>query len=493
MSSARAASALVVTTSGLYFLGVPVADNDLWGHIFFGREILSGGTLPAVNTYSYTAPSHPWINHEILAECVLAAVFDRFGAPGLILCKIAIALATLAVMARTAARSDCDLLSRSAALVLGASLMSFGFMVRPQILSFLALAFVWNRLHAYAAGRRRQIWWLPIVFAVWINTHGAVLAGLTIVAVFALVRSFEEHERRARAELFGVVALSALALLVNPYGHHLIEFLVHDVTIDRPIPEWAAIPLFDRSNLHFKFAVVLYGVGLCLRRRWRPWEGLIVVLAAIATFRHERHMPLFAIVAAPGLAETVCELVRGLRHRLGPFELSRPAAALLVVGALAVSGSQLSYAIGLHRSLRFQIYVSPDEFPVDAVRFLKRNRLSGNLAVPFGWGEYAIWHLHPSCRVSIDGRYTTAYPDPVIADAWRFMEGSEGWDRTLEKASLALVDRRHGTAARLFRSTAWRYIYSDQTALVFVRQGTPLPESLDRTLRLEPEGAFFFP
>ncbi len=493
MSGSRAASALVVITSGLYFLGVPAADNDLWGHIFFGREILSAGSLPAVNTYSYTAPSHPWINHEILAECVFAAIFDRFGSPGLILLKVAIAFATLALMARTAARSGADSLACAASLVLGASLMSFGFMFRPQIFSFLALAFVWDRLHAYAAGSRRQIWWLPIVFAVWVNTHGGVLAGLAIVAVFAFVRSLEEHDRRARAELFAAAAFAALALLVNPYGLRLIAFLAHDVTIDRPIPEWAAIPLLDRSNLHFKFAVALYGVGLCLRQRWRPWEGLIVVLAAIAAFRHERHLPLFAIVAAPGLADTFSELARRLRRRFGAIELSRPAMALLAVGALAVSGFQLSSAIGLHRSLGLQIFVSPDQFPVDAVRFLKRNHLSGNVALPFDWGEYAIWHLHPDCRVSIDGRYTTAYPDAVIGDAWRFMEGSEGWDRTLQNASLALVDRRHGTAARLFRSPAWRYVYSDQTALLFVREGTPLPPTLDRRLRLEPEGAFFFP
>jgi hypothetical protein len=81
----------------------------------------------------------------------------------------------------------------------------------------------------------------------------------------------------------------------------------------------------------------------------------------------------------------------------------------------------------------------------------------------------------------------------VIDDAWRFMEGSDGWERMLEGATLALVDRKHGTSAKLFQSPSWRYVYSDQTALVFVRQGTPLPQTLERSRRLDPEGAFFFP
>lgn len=47
----------------------------------------------------------------------------------------------------------------------------------------------------------------------------------------------------------------------------------------------------------------------------------------------------------------------------------------------------------------------------EAVAFLRSNRLHGKLLTWFDYGEYAIWHLAPKLRVSLDGRRETAYPN----------------------------------------------------------------------------------
>ena len=39
---------------------------------------------------------------------------------------------------------------------------------------------------------------------------------------------------------------------------------------------------------------------------------------------------------------------------------------------------------------------------------------SQGLLLPFEWGEYAIWHLWPACRVSVDGRFRTVYPEEIL-------------------------------------------------------------------------------
>ena len=56
-------------------LSLNAADPDLWGHVQYGRDALQNG-LSATTTYSYVAEGYPWINHEILAEYVLAIVND---------------------------------------------------------------------------------------------------------------------------------------------------------------------------------------------------------------------------------------------------------------------------------------------------------------------------------------------------------------------------------------------------------------------------------
>ncbi len=44
-----------------------------------------------------------------------------------------------------------------------------------------------------------------------------------------------------------------------------------------------------------------------------------------------------------------------------------------------------------------------------AVALLKQSGAGGNMAVPFDWGEYVLWHLGPAIKVSIDGRRETLY------------------------------------------------------------------------------------
>ena len=51
--------------------------------------------------------------------------------------------------------------------------------------------------------------------------------------------------------------------------------------------------------------------------------------------------------------------------------------------------------------------IAPDEYPVDAAAFLKKNRISGNMFNPYAWGGYLIWALYPDHKVFIDGRGLT--------------------------------------------------------------------------------------
>lgn len=487
------AASTLTWASAVYFFSAPVADNDLWGHLFFGREILAAGSLPVSNLHSYTAASYPWINHEILAECIFAWIFDHLGAAGLLALKLVLGLATAVLLYRSARLRTKDVLGRTTSLVLATSLMSYGYLVRPQLFTFLALAWLWHQLQRYATGDRRGSWMIPVLFALWVNTHGGVLAGITVLLLFAAFYSPTAPKAADAKCLAALGAASLAALMMNPYGTDLPLFLFRDVLRDRPITEWSPIPLLGFSNLHFKAAVLIAALGLFLRRELRLWEIIPIGVAAIAAFRHERHVPLFAILATPYLAETFGLWIGRLRLRSGAPSFSPGARALLVGGLLLIAATQTISVIRMQWQLRLQIFVSPEEFPVDAVRFLQYNRLRGNIAVPFGWGEYVIWHLFPYFRVSIDGRYTTAYPDDVIDQAWRYMEGSPGWDKILEGATIALADRRHATASRLAANLNWRLIYSDDTALLFARQGVALPATLLRQQRLDAGNAFFFP
>ena len=67
-----AATALLL---GLAACSSNVADPDLWGHIQYGREVIQSGQLPRTATWTYVAEGTPWVNHEIIAELLLAFSF----------------------------------------------------------------------------------------------------------------------------------------------------------------------------------------------------------------------------------------------------------------------------------------------------------------------------------------------------------------------------------------------------------------------------------
>jgi hypothetical protein len=482
------------TTTAIYDTCLPIADNDLWGHVYFGRMILASGHLPLVNQFSYTAPHYPWINHEILAECAFALAFGHLSSAGLLALKLAVGLVTVGLMAKAIARRGASLAATAASLLICGSLLSPGFLVRPQIFTFLSLAFLWERIDAHDGTRDwRSLAPVPLLFVLWINTHGGVVAGVGVFFVYVAASCLSRARRSERPALALVSVLSVLALLINPYGTELLTFLVHDLARDRAISEWQPIAPLAFSGVLYECVLAVLAVGFLAGGRTRAWEGGILALAAVMAFRHQRHLPLFAILAAPLFAETLDALAARIRGLLRIPPLSTVARSMLAAGLCAIAIFQVVRVREIYRGLGLQIFVAPELFPVDAVRFIKRNRLAGNLAVPSDWGEYAIWHLYPGCRVSVDGRYTTAYPDDVLALSLRFQAGSPGWEAMLLHADLALIDRRQPIVPRMFEDPGWQYVYSDPTALVFVRKDLTASRSFVREPRTEADKAFYFP
>ena len=98
-SPALLAFIIVVADAGRW------SDPDLWGHLFFGRLILTQGHLPPRDIYSCSASGLPWHDHEWLSEVVLALCWSGLGVVGLKLMKLAATAATITLLAMGAAET----------------------------------------------------------------------------------------------------------------------------------------------------------------------------------------------------------------------------------------------------------------------------------------------------------------------------------------------------------------------------------------------------
>src|SRR5438552_3457264 len=86
-------------------------------------------------------------------------------------------------------------------------------------------------------------------------------------------------------------------------GGCLLGFVARDLQIDRPISEWQPVNMLDGSFPAFKLALVALIPTLFNAGSWRRWQVPLATLAALFAVQHQRHIPLFGIVAAPLLAE----------------------------------------------------------------------------------------------------------------------------------------------------------------------------------------------
>ena len=465
---------IFVYSSAVYFFSFITVDTDLWGHIQFGKDIWTSKALNRFDIYSYTAYGREWINHEWLSELVMYFVFNIFGSLGLLMGKLLMGIIIVYILSYISFNRISYPLVYGPVMVLAIFIMSPGFMIRPQISTFLFTAFYLYVFHQYLERGKDLLWSLPFVMILWVNCHGGFLIGLGMFPVvfvieFIAYRSGETDKRYLYRLLFWLIITEA-SVLINPYGYRLLVFLYETLSVKRNIWEWNPINVFDLSYLRFKvFAILVILTLFFVRDRKRYWETGIIAIAMIYAFKHQRHTPIFAIIAAPYLIEKLSIVAR--RINLYDRIKSLPSFLLINISLCILIGYQLYYTSNKYVKNRGNIIVDPSIYPVYAVHFLKQNEIKGNILLPFEWGEYVIWKLYPECKVSIDGRFRTVYPQTVLDDHLMALHDESMYKKLLDKYSTDIILARRNSFFQQMISNQkkWIYIYSDFNSIVFVK------------------------
>ncbi|MBI1817349.1 MAG: hypothetical protein HYR72_20440 [Deltaproteobacteria bacterium] len=484
-----AAWLLLLASSAFYFLSTNEADNDLWGHVYFGRAIVQAGDVIRHDPYTYTAPNAPWMNHEWLSQVLLYAAYARAGGPGLWVLKFAVTLATAALLfARVRAvaiRNAASPWVWGPVGLLALAVLSRGGAIRPQMFSYLGFAAVlaWcDREHA------RGGWWLPLAFVVWVNLHGGFVLGLGVLALYAIV-AITTGPTSQRGRTLVLLMLSLAATLVNPYGWRLLTYIAGELTVEHPITEWQAAAVGDVSQQTFFALLALYIVTLPFAR-WREqsWQTVLAIATAAMALQHQRHTPVFAIAAAAPTAAQMAAAVRWWPWRR--FVFSAGAQRLLGGALIALALAQVTLQGRRLVADRFAVVFDPNDYPVDAVRALAADTGDLNLAVPLDWGEYVLWHVAPRVKVSLDGRFATLFPPAVVRDNFNFFAGEGEWTRLLTAypTEAALVPRAAPCLIR--QQPGWQRVYVDSIAEIYVRSDRVASVHLGATLPQPTSGIF---
>lgn len=444
-----------------------MADPDLWGHVQYGRDALAHGVLPTT-TYSYIAQGYPWINHEILAELILAVAADWTGPIGIMTLKVALGIGVIGTIVWLAVRRGVNLFAAAfTALLVGLTLADH-WSCRPQLFSYVATAAMlallswcfegWEgpwRFSAwplkfdpqsqppldYSSPRMRYLWLMPILMVAWTNAHGGFLAGYCIFTAYLFLRGVEVYLARG-AESFGLlrrfalmIVATGLATFINPYGPLFHLWLFDDLKVPRPeILEWRPPNFADPLSIPFALLLATWLLTLVFSKRQRDFTHTVITgLLLWQSLEHGRHGAFFALAfgfwSAPHV-ESLLERLGVGRDKTSLTESITPRMQQVFAGGLCVVFALLGFFLVQRVT---DLSVPRDQYPVSAFEFIKQQGFRGKLMCTFNWAQYALAAFAPQpgdegLTVHVDGRCRTSYSQEMLDAHFDFILGDVGPD-----------------------------------------------------------------
>jgi hypothetical protein len=456
----------------LLALLVPLAAVDLAYQVRAGDEILRTGTLPGVDTYTFTVAGSPWTDQQWLAQVLLGGGHSLGGWELLTVLRAAL-VAVLAGLLVAVAMTRGASPRAAAILSLGAFLVAVpALALRPQLFGMVAFASL-LLLAARRHGHPAQYLAAPLVVALWANLHGSFVLAPLLLGYAWLDDAVQG--RSTRVSLV-VMVLGAAATLVNPFGSQVWAYAAGigtDATITGQVSEWQRTsPLTVQGLLFYASAVVALLIALRGRGalRWPDWLWLAGLLAIGAwAERGVAWWPLGMVyVLAPALAavrETGGE-PRAPAHRAMPpaaraRRLNAIVAAVLVLGLLVAlpwwrPSDPLTGRVGL-------LSYAPAGL---AARLRQLTTPGTRVFAPQTWGSWFEWSV-PDARYFVDSRFEL-FPADVWTDYDAVARGADNAADVVDRWRVSILVVPAGSDP----PSGWTAQYRDADGAILTRGGT---------------------
>ena len=460
-------------------------DPDLWGNVRFGLDILRHGSIPHMDPYSFTS-DRTWVNHEWLSEVFIGYAYRAGGTIGLILLKLA-CIGGLLLLLQAALRREgihSSIVGDAAAAVAVILTFEQTRYVRPQLFSIVCFAVLLMCLTVARRGSHRWLLLLPPLFAVWANLHGGWLVGGGVYALWTIA-AVVAGDRRHAVWSAAAGAASLAATLLTPYGFGLWTFLSSTVGLDRAdVVEWQPIYVLGWDSWvrwGVTAAVGIAGIAFGNRAERQAERIAALVALAVSSVMVARLEAFFAVgvmlLVAPGAgrAYQAARASRAFaRHKDNhegheEHEGTNLRARKRSLEAMAFCGSALALVLAI-ANLN-QLRIDPRWTPEPgAVAFLNAQPPQGRVLVWFDWGGYALWHLAPRMRISMDGRRETVYSATLQDRHLRFYFDAPGGASLARDLSADYVwIPRTLPAVRRLEADGWQRVYEGEQSVIFER------------------------
>lgn len=478
-----------------------LVDGDTGIHIRMGSIILEERALPSFDHFSYGSPPHSWSTHEWLSQVIMSVVHDSFGLTGIVIFFITLISFTYSLFFVFMRHNKDNILMDILLFLIVILSSQISWTARPHIFSILFSTIVLRILNTFQYSERSHLYWLPLITLFWVNLHGGFIVSILLISIFLVGNLFngfiskgveKEVHWKAGRSLFLTLLACLLASLVNPSGYHAITIpfqVVSDQLLMDNVQEFLS-PNFHKPIFYKYLLMLMIAVLSVSRMRLDAIELSLILVFTYMSLYSARHIALFAVIAAPIMSKYMDlnrnEFLRGLspaysRRSSSVADIDArsggylwPVAAVLVIIVMASRGDT---------SFKFE---EKNLKPMSAVEFLKKERLEGNMFNLDEFGDYMIYALYPQHKVFIDSRHEI-YMRERFQDYLDVISLKPGWDKILDKYDINwIIFNKDSFLSRfLSNSEAWKPIYSDPMASIFVKNK---PENQDLIMKYRQVG-----
>lgn len=478
---------LAVLYALLLLHGANLVTADLGRHVTNGKLFFEHWFPIGTNTYSYTYPDFPVINHHWLSGVLFYFAFLVGGFKGAHLFFIAASVAAFSIFFKIAEKKAGIFLASAAALFL-MPLIADRSEIRPEALSYLLAGIFFHLLLRYRSGNlspKRLIVTLAFLQVLWINLHVYFFVGWVLAGTFlfeSVCRSgFKDKHTKIFASCFAAVLAASF---INPatisgalvpltifhqYGYALVE--------NQSV--WFVEKILGRNYFFFKIASVLFAASFVAVFVWaRKKIGIAEVIIALgfsaAAYIAIRNFTIFALFAFPLLAENVAALLPpGASPPLFSRKLAHWSSGFLLFGILLFMSGEMRTFVAYPP---FQLGLLPGN--EKSAEFFLDHNITGPIFNNYDIGGYLIHYLYPKEKVFVDNR-PEAYPASFFQNTYIPMQNDEVvWKTQDERYGFNSVFfsyrdytpwAQHFLIARV-KDPTWAPVYVDPYAIIFLKR-----------------------
>ncbi|MBI5943416.1 MAG: hypothetical protein HY864_03535 [Chloroflexi bacterium] len=444
---------------------LPLSPQDYWWYLRLGQDVIRNGSVPTIDTYSFTRAGMPFFYQSWLAAVIFWKTYQTGGLMLTFFLRAVVIVITYSLLwslVRNAGAGPrlASLLTLLAALA-GSSNWSF----RPQLFIYPIFVLTLFILSKWTQGKNKTLWLLPFLSMLWVNLHGSFPL-LFLLGAFAFL--FGKGDKKQLAIALGI---SVVTLFVNPHGVEVFGY-VQDMLSAPSNQQFSAewMPMVNRgwqANLFFLWLLVFAPLAALSPRKLTLSDWVNFIFFGWLALIGLRYVIWFTFIMAILTASLLAEF--GARYLDSPIENERPvinlfaACLLLLIPFLLLPGLRDSWWPDAPKA-----YDSAN--PVQAAEWLfARPELTGPLWSDYSFSSYLIFAL-PSRPVWIDTRFEL-YPPGQWEKYLAIANASPQWENLLDEEKIQLVMLSTNGEPLLIsamkNSNQWCEKYRDEDSVIF--------------------------